>query len=1307
MRNVKQSTGRVSKTWLRGRALAVLSVLGAALLAASAFSAIPAFAVRGHVFEGSFGSTGSGPGQLSTPAGVAVNEASGDVYVVDAGNDRVEVFDRAGKYVSQITGPSGTGTGKLTSGSKTIDSVTAGGGAFAVGEEISAPGLPGGTTITGVGSGSLELSQAATASETAALTAHQAFGLAKLPYGVQWESSGVAVDNTCHLRGLSGSACAAEDPSNGDVYVLDKNNSVIDKFSSEGVFIGQITEVPCRVASGCEQFGGEVVPFGGLFRFELLDGVAVDGKGGLWVFEDHGFSRAVYRLDDAVANRYVSSPIAVTGVHPAVAMLAVGCGDRLFVGQKVANAGERVAEWNSEGALLSEEVDGEESFGVAAEPVSCDVYVDNVTSVGRFTGDVPPLELERFGAGHLVEGSGVGVDESRSTVYVADAAANVVDVFGPEPAKAPTVEHEAVSGVTADSAVVEAEVNPRGEAASYWFEYGVCTGVSVCVSSPYEARQPQPAGSAGSGFEPELVSVDLPGLSAGTTYHVRAVAEGRLGTARGQELTFTTQGVGVLGLPDGRVWELVSPPDKRGATFASNFQGEFANVAASGGGGMAFMMYAPTEAGPAGFASRIEVLSTRGRDGWVSRDLGVPHSVPTNEPVGNGYEYKFFSPDLSVAAVHPFGPLDPQVSEEASEQTALLHTDYLNGNSGEPCVSGCYRPLVTGCPAEGSCPPKVQEHANVPPGIRFGQCEKQGSFFCGPEVEGASPDLAHVVLSSKVALTETAVENGLYEWSAGKLRLVSVLPPSEGGKAVKGELGSGSKDRLAAAVSSDGSRVVWAHEFGMGKRGLYLYDGAVGEEGVTVRLDRVRGGSGTGSVAPLFQAASSDGSRVFFTDEQRLKSDSGATSGQADLYECRIVESEPGEPECELSDLTPLNGTEPASVQGSVLGASADGSRVYFVAKGVLAVNSNAAGETATAGDYNLYVSDNGVSNFMTTLSSSDRLDWLGGPVPAAYESTARVSANGQWVAFMSQRSLTGYDNRDAHSGKPDEEVYLYDAEAERLVCASCTPTGARPTGTEYSRAPSAPGALDFGEDGIWQQRQWLAASIPGWTLPQYQSRYLDNTGRLFFNTRDALVPQDVDGTWDVYEYEPPGVPAGPHECTTASPMYSERSGGCVSLISAGRSPEDSAFLDASETGGDVFFVTGEKLVPQDFDTSLDIYDAHECSASSPCVTAPASEPSPCHVEASEASCRPAQTPQLAIFGAPASATFNAPPSPQVGGVPAKPVPRGLAVSRKLAGALRACLKERNKRKRVACERRVGKRYGARSRARKSTGRGR
>ena len=77
-----------------------------------------------------------------------------------------------------------------------------------------------------------------------------------------------------------------------------------------------------------------------------------------------------------------------------------------------------------------------------------------------------------------------------------------------------------------------------------------------------------------------------------------------------------------------------------------------------------------------------------------------------------------------------------------------------------------------------------------------------------------------------------------------------------------------------------------------------------------------------------------------------------------------------------------------------------------------------------------------------------------------------------------------------------------------------------------------------------------------------YQSRYLSDSGRLFFNSGDALVPQDVNGTWDVYEYEPEGVgscgPAAASGSVVYRPERETASGvvepaGCVGLISSGR----------------------------------------------------------------------------------------------------------------------------------------------------------
>jgi hypothetical protein len=279
----------------------------------------------------------------------------------------------------------------------------------------------------------------------------------------------------------------------------------------------------------------------------------------------------------------------------------------------------------------------------------------------------------------------------------------------------------------------------------------------------------------------------------------------------------------------------------------------------------------------------------------------------------------------------------------------------------------------------------------------------------------------------------------------------------------------------------------------------------------------------------------------------------------------------------------------------------------------------------------------------------------------------ARVSPDGEWLAFMSQRSLTGYDNRDAVSGLPDQEVYLYSASTGALSCASCDPTGARSVGVEFknnglvARVPVAD--------------SWVAGSVPGWLLAEgenavYQPRYLSNDGRLYFDSSDALVPLDVNGTEDVYQYEPGGVPTGEHACSPSSASGSvvykpahgfevegrkgEEGAGCVGLISSGSSAEESAFLDASETGGDVFFLTAARLAPQDYDTSLDVYDAHECASSSPCVPAPIELPPAC---TTEASCRLSPTSQPSIYGLPSSATFSGPgDSTQLSSAPPKKV---------------------------------------------------
>jgi hypothetical protein len=209
-------------------------------------------------------------------------------------------------------------------------------------------------------------------------------------------------------------------------------------------------------------------------------------------------------------------------------------------------------------------------------------------------------------------------------------------------------------------------------------------------------------------------------------------------------------------------------------------------------------------------------------------------------------------------------------------------------------------------------------------------------------------------------------------------------------------------------------------------------------------------------------------------------------------------------------------------------------------------------------------------------------------------------------------------------------------------VCASCDPTGARPVGVFDDRQHSDALLADLYTS--WSANEgsgdhWLAGSIPGWVQNSqfgksfYQPRYLSDGGRLFFDSPDALVPQDTNGLEDAYEYEPVGVGS----CTSASATYSERSQGCVSLISSGQSSGESIFMDASETGDDVFFATNSKLTGEDYDTAYDIYDAHVCSSEVPCRSEVVVPP-PC---TSGDSCKAAPSPQPEIFGPAPSATFS------------------------------------------------------------------
>ena len=267
-----------------------------------------------------------------------------------------------------------------------------------------------------------------------------------------------------------------------------------------------------------------------------------------------------------------------------------------------------------------------------------------------------------------------------------------------------------------------------------------------------------------------------------------------------------------------------------------------------------------------------------------------------------------------------------------------------------------------------------------------------------------------------------------------------------------------------------------------------------------------------------------------------------------------------------------------SGADSTVVNISSDGSHVYFVSPAQL------DGDSGQAGADNLYVWDESAVRFIATLDPLDVVGHEGKPGnggkagglglwttyvtssnpdrqrgPAADPS--RSTRDGSILVFESHADLTGYRS-GGHS-----EVFRFDAAVgakEALLCVSCNPTG----------SPAIDDAQLESEAG---------ASFEPFP-PVNALSHIDNLsaggGRVFFQSTDRLVPGDVDGKIDIYEWESDGVGAciAPH--------------GCIYLISSGHSATDDYLYAVSAAGQDVFFQSSDLLAGGDADGTPSIYDA-------------------------------------------------------------------------------------------------------------------
>ncbi len=386
---------------------------------------------------------------LGSPVAVAVDESTGELYVVDEANRVIDEFSSSGEYQGQITGTAP--------------------------ESLSAPGSPFGGPL----------------------------GVAVQPH-----------------EGLT--------PTKGDVYVSD--GAAVNVFGPDVVGYPPAVsgEQASTVTPVSEHLQGEVDPKGAEteFLFSYAKGASCTGTGAVTTSIEHAAAKA---SESAVASALEpSTPYAFCMVvaskfglvrGPAVPFTTAGAAPEAL--------SERTSEVRSGEATLKAQVNPEKQAG--------GYYFEESTS-GLGACPATPAQAGT-GLPAVFEAQGASVSLTRlepGTTYsyrvVAYNATGVscgpTETFTTQPL---LLGASTVSEVTQSTATITATIDPGGLQTTYKLDLG--------TSTAYGTTYP---GDAGSSAEPVTVTFTLVGLEPGTTYHYRLLAGNGSETELGPDETFTT-----------------------------------------------------------------------------------------------------------------------------------------------------------------------------------------------------------------------------------------------------------------------------------------------------------------------------------------------------------------------------------------------------------------------------------------------------------------------------------------------------------------------------------------------------------------------------------------------------------------------------------------------------------------------------------------------------------------------------------------------------------------------------------------------
>ncbi len=718
----------------------------------------------------------------------------------------------------------------------------------------------------------------------------------------------------------------------------------------------------------------------------------------------------------------------------------------------------------------------------------------------------------------------------------------------------PIVAEEDATEIQNVTATLRAQLEPRGFATSYHFEYG--------TNSSYGNRIPVDADLlAGSGTSPEEVTVGLSGLVGNTTYHFRLVATNAQGTTNGPDQSFSTVDAdcanekirerqvstalpdGTSFLPDCMGLEMVTPPRKFNQdAYKPGFSLDGERIKFQSDGGLV---------GATKLGGLLEhYVASRGPGGWVS----APATTPPEYVKGSGVVAKpcAYASDLSRwnlwgstalqstlgittafegrlgGAFSPLSPILLPINANFNPNTVKEGGDCVGGSinaSHEFFSFGDGFGYIQGQPGEkGSPEPSTYDayrDGNGQPTIRLLARDKFGTVFGGN---------CGAILGGKVS---------------------GFAKPSRG--AISADTDASRVFFSARHDEPEGVLCNAAHGLRIMKRTLVTGEPVISEISHS-ECTRAAPACNVSDGDDLYRGASQEGDRVFFMTTRQLTNSDLDTSADLYLFDGTRPEGS------RLTQVSAGDAADPTQGEGAnVLGVSefaGDGSHVYFVATGLLTTAPNQAGNQAIQGGRNLYMYERddehpgGRTVFIGVLEAADSATWANGPGTNSAAAVPLLSGDldesrggdGHVLVFLTEAPLLP---GDLDGGARD--VYRFDADSGLLQLIS----------------NAEPGGTDDGTFDVARIEEDTTRVLPN--LLSFDRWASNDGGTITFTTKEALSSSDTDGAESVYVW---------HE-------------GSLTAI-----PIPSIMPTVSLSGDGVAFVTETALLPEDGDGAKDVYVA-------------------------------------------------------------------------------------------------------------------